>query len=94
MWGALYTPPDADNDDTGRVYINRSQYFAGITPEVWQFRIGGYQPMDKWLKDRRRRALSPYDDLDHYRRMAAAISQTLELMPQIDSAIVAAGLFA
>ncbi len=71
-----------------------SAHFAGITPEVWQFRIGGYQPMDKWLKDRRRRALSPYNDLDHYRRMAAAIAQTLELMPQIDSTIAAAGLFA
>ena len=58
-----YAPPDADNDDAGRVYINRNQYFAGVAPEVWEFRIGGYQPMDKWLKDRRRRALSPYDDL-------------------------------
>ena len=82
-----YVPPNADNDDAGRVYINRSQYFAGVAPEVWGFRIGGYQPMDKWLKDRRRRALSPYDDLDHYRRMTAAVAQTLELMPQVDDAI-------
>ena len=78
-----YVPAD-DDRYAGRVYINRSQYFAGIAPEVWEFRIGGYQPMDKWLKDRRRRALSPYEDLEHYRRMAAAIAQTLELMLQID----------
>ena len=91
----MYTPPAADNDDAGRVYINRSQYFAGVAPEVWEFRIGGYQPMDKWLKDRRRRALSPYDDLDHYRRMAAAITQTIELMTQVDKAIERSGsLFA
>ena len=84
-----YTPGDAD--DNGRVYINRSQYFAGVAPAVWQFRIGGYQPMAKWLQDRRRRALSSYDDLEHYRRMTAAIARTLELMPQIDNAISSAG---
>ena len=72
----------------------KSAHFDGITPEVWEFRIGGYQPMDKWLKDCRRRTLYPYDDLEHYRRMAAAIARTLELMPQVDSAIGAAGLFA
>ena len=86
-----YVPPDADNDTAGRVYINRSQYFAGVAPEVWEFRIGGYQPMDKWLKDRRRRALSPYEDLEHYRRIATAIGRTLELMPQIDEAIETSG---
>ena len=86
-----YAPPDADSDEAGRVYINRSQYFAGITPEVWQFRIGGYQPMDKWLKDRRRRVLSPYADLEHYRRMATSIAQTIELMPQVDDAIESSG---
>ena len=86
-----YAPPDAGNDEACRVYINRNQYFAGVSPAVWQFRIGGYQPMDKWLKDRRRRALSPYDDLEHYRRMAASIAQTIELMPQVDDAIESSG---
>ena len=86
-----YAPPDNGHDQAGRVYINSSQYFAGITPQVWQYRIGGYQPMDKWLKDRRRRALSPYDDLQHYRRMVAAIAQTIELMPQVDDAIESSG---
>ena len=58
------------------------------------FASAATSPWDKWLKDRRRRSLSPYGDLEHYRRMAAAISRTLELMPQVDSAIAAAGLFA
>ncbi len=89
-----YAPVAADGD-AGRVYINRSQYFAGIAPEVWVFRIGGYQPMDKWLKDRRRRNLSPYDDLEHYRRMAAAIAETIALMTQVDDVIESCGgLFA
>lgn len=54
----------------GRVYISanasrggkRGQHFEGIPPEVWEFQLGGYQPMDKWLKDRRGRTLS-FDDL-------------------------------
>ena len=46
-----YAPP---TDGTpGRVYINKSQYFEGILPETWYTTIGGFQPADRWLKDRR-----------------------------------------
>ena len=75
----------------GRVYINgggrlaRGQYFEGIEPEVWEFRIGGYQPLDKWLKDRKGRWLG-YDDQMHYIRMAAALRETIRLMAAIDAA--------
>ena len=84
-----YAPGDVDDD--GRVYINTSQYFAGVAPAVWEFRIGGYQPMDKWLKDRRRRALSTYPDVEHYGRMAAAIAQTIAQISEIDGVIENAG---
>ena len=78
----------------GRVYISanakrggkRGQYFDGIAPEVWEFRVGGYQPMDKWLKDRRGRELT-HSDLDHYRKMAAALWETIRLMEEVDEAI-------
>ena len=84
--------------EKGRVYISkdnsrsgkRGQYFEGISPEVWEFRIGGYQPMEKWLKDRKGRALS-FDDLDHYRRMGFALAETGRLMQEIDAAIEDAG---
>ena len=86
-----YTEPNpAGGVVQGRVNINRRQYFEGIAPEVWQFRIGGYQPMDKWLKDRRGRVLS-FDDIDHYRRMAAAIGETINLMERVDRAIEETG---
>ncbi len=75
-----------DNDRSGK----RGQYFEGITSEVWAFRIGGYQPMEKWLKDRKGRTLS-FDDLNHYRRMAAVLSETRRLMQEIDAAIGDAG---
>ena len=73
----------------GRVYINgggrraRGQYFEGIDPDVWEFRIGGYQPLRKWLQDRKGRRLS-YDDQIHYIRIAAALRETIRLMSAID----------
>ena len=84
--------------EQGRVYISKTaprsgkqgQYFEGIPPEVWQFRIGGYQPLDKWLKDRRGRTLL-FDDLDHYKRIAAALSETMRLMAEVDEAIADSG---
>lgn len=86
-----YTEPNpAGGIEQGQVKINRSQYFEGVTPEVWQFRIGGYQPMDKWLKDRRGHTLS-FDNISHYRRMAAAIGETIGLMAQVDRVIEETG---
>ena len=75
----------------GRVYINgggrhaRGQYFEGIAPDIWEFRIGGYQPLRKWLQDRKGRQLS-YDDQIHYIHIAAALRETIRLMAAIDEA--------
>ena len=84
--------------EQGRVYISKTasrsgkqgQYFEGIPPDVWDFRIGGYQPLDKWLKDRRGRSLS-FDDLVHYCRIAAALTETIRLMSEVDEAIIESG---
>ena len=80
--------------EQGRVYISatakggnkRGQYFEGIAPEVWEFRVGGYQPMDKWLKDRKGRELS-FDDRTHYVKIAAALQETIRLMEEVDQVI-------
>ena len=88
------------NVERGRVYISRSklrpvkqgQYFDGVSPNVWESRIGGYRPMDKWLKDRKGRTLT-FDDITHYQRMAAALQETIRLTAAIDDAIVDAGMF-
>ncbi len=99
-----YMPPGSSLPDErarlekGRVYISendsksgkRGQYFDGISPGMWEFRIGGYQPMEKWLKDRRGRVLS-FDDLKHYQRMGLALAETGRLMEEIDAAIEEAG---
>jgi predicted helicase len=70
----------------GRVYINAKQYFEGVLPVVWEFRIGGYQVCAKWLKDRKGRALG-HDDIEHYQRTVSALAETRTLMAQIDSLI-------
>jgi hypothetical protein len=67
----------------GRVFINSQQYFEGIPKEVWEYCIGSYQVLDKWLKDRKGRTLSP-DDVEHYLRMITAIKHTINLQHKID----------
>jgi predicted helicase len=72
--------------DKNRVYINLEQHFDGVPEEVWEFEVGGYQVLYKWLKDRRGRVLN-YDDLNHYQRIVVALQETIRLMKEIDAAI-------
>lgn len=67
----------------GQVWINKTQYVGNVAEEVWRFYIGGYQPAQKWLKDRQGRALS-YDDVRHYQRLLAALAETGRLMADLD----------
>ena len=69
--------------DAGRVFINAEQYFDNVPRTAWEMPIGGYQPAQKWLKDRRGRTLSPADIL-HYERILRALDLTAEIMAEID----------
>jgi predicted helicase len=71
-----------------RVYINKTQYIEGVTAEVWNFHVGGYQVCEKWLKDRKGRALT-YDESTHYQKVVVALKETIRLMAEIDKAIPA-----
>ena len=77
-------------EEPGRVYINATQHFEGVAPETWAFTIGGYQPAQKWLKDRKGRTLS-FDEIEHYQRICAALAETPTLMNGIDAVIKAHG---
>ncbi len=70
-------------DLQGNVYINETQYFANVPLKAWEFLIGGYQPAQKWLKDRKERKLE-FDDILHYQKIIVAISETDRLMKEID----------
>ncbi|MDD2772099.1 MAG: N-6 DNA methylase [Elusimicrobiales bacterium] len=80
----IYTAPQGKVP--GRVWLNATQYFGNVPPEVWNYQIGGYQVCQKWLKDRKSRKLS-YEDLTHYRVITAALSRTIDLQAEIDKSI-------
>ncbi len=67
----------------GKVYINDTQYFANVPQVAWEFYIGGYQPAQKWLKDRKERTLE-FDDILHYQKIIVALYETNRLMKEID----------
>jgi len=68
------------------VYINKHQRFSNIPQSIWDFQIGGYQPLEKWLKDRKGTVLSD-SDVCHYGLIVGSIIKTQSLMSDIDSAI-------
>ncbi len=67
-----------------RVYINAEQYFEGVPESAWQFYIGGYQPAQKWLKDRKGMTLG-FEDVKHYGRIIYVLQQTERVMEEIDN---------
>jgi len=71
-----------------RVYINETQYFTGVELKHWEFQIGGYQVLYKWLKDREKvkRKLT-YDEIETYGKIVTAVDETIRLMAEIDRAI-------
>jgi len=74
------------DEPTQRAFINKDQYFEGISKEVWEYRIGAYQVTEKYLKDRRGRKLS-LDETNHYMKVAEAIRLTIELQGKIDEVL-------
>ncbi|HQP70932.1 MAG TPA: hypothetical protein PLK90_11085 [Clostridiales bacterium] len=82
-------PVDGDNVvnkikfQDGKVYINETQHFANVPEVAWSFFIGGYQPAQKWLKDRKGRKLE-FDDILHYQKIIVALSETDRIMKEVD----------
>ena len=74
---------EAINESTGKVWINDEQYFNNVPLTAWEFYIGGYQPAQKWLKDRNDRILE-MEDIFHYQKIIVALSETYRLMKEID----------
>jgi predicted helicase len=69
--------------ENGKVYINDMQYFDNVPQIAWEFYIGGYQPAQKWLKDRKERILE-FDDIYHYQKIIVALTETNRLMIEIN----------
>ena len=74
--------------DDDKVYINDAQHFAGVPKLAWEFYIGGYQPAQKWLKDRKGRTLN-FEDILHYQKIIKSLVETDRLMQAIDQLNIA-----
>ncbi|MEQ9617741.1 MAG: type ISP restriction/modification enzyme [Deltaproteobacteria bacterium] len=83
-------PVDGDHEvkkprfDKGKVWINETQYFGNVSEVAWNFHIGGYQPAQKWLKDRKGRKLT-IEDIKHWQRIIVALVETDRIMKEIDN---------
>lgn len=90
-WIVLFImyPVDGDNVvikpkfENGKVFINDTQYFNNVPQIAWEFYIGGYQPAQKWLKDRKDRKLE-FEDILHYQKIIVTLFETDRLMKEID----------
>ncbi len=88
-WKCTTTFPEAGSQQIdvqvwrdGQVWINDKQYFGNVSESVWNFHIGGYQPAQKWLKDRKGHTLS-FDEIKHYLHIIHALEETMRLMKEI-----------
>ena len=77
---ALVEKPEFKN---GQVWINKTHHFDAVPEIAWNFYIGGYQPAQKWLKDRKGRELS-FDDVRHYQKIIKILSETDRIMKTIE----------
>ena len=85
----------AYENETVTIDENKSKGFDGIPSSVWEFKIGAYQPLQKWLKDRKAKGgKNPrpgrkltHEDIEHYQKMVVAIRETIRLMGEIDEVI-------
>ncbi|MCO8017941.1 hypothetical protein NI456_03620 [Brevundimonas diminuta] len=87
---------EVHRDASGRIYLNDSNWFATVPQAAWEHWIGGYQPAQKWLKDRAQTGskdklkpgrLLTDEDILHYRRMIVALEETGKVMAEIDRVI-------
>jgi predicted helicase len=71
------------DEQSRRVYINEKQYFSNVDSAIWNYFIGGYQVLDKWLKERKDKSLSS-EEINHFIKIIEALRHTLEIQDKID----------
>jgi len=69
--------------DIGDVFVNDTQFFSGVPIASWQMTIGGYQPAQKWLKDRRGRKLT-LSEIRHFQGIIGALNATRQITDELD----------
>jgi Type ISP C-terminal specificity domain len=67
------------------ISINKTQFFKPVPQAMWEFYIGGYQVLDKYLKSRKGRVLS-LDEINHVGAIANSLAFSIDQMAKIDKA--------
>ncbi|MGE0084325.1 MAG: type ISP restriction/modification enzyme [Desulfococcaceae bacterium] len=76
-------PEYRKNTEYERVHINADQYFDNVPENVWQFQIGGYQVLAKYLKDRKKRILT-LAEVRNLKNIIRVLAFSIEQMHKID----------
>ncbi|MFT5528315.1 MAG: putative helicase [Pirellulaceae bacterium] len=76
-------------DEDGRIGISATHFVSHVSSADWQFRIGGYQVLQRWLKQRLQMVLEP-QDLKYFEDLVNVVYQTRHIMQAIDSTCLAA----
>lgn len=71
----------------GRIWINDYQYFDNVPTAAWNLVISGYQPLDRWLKDRKNKHLTN-DEIIHYQKIVKALTLQICDINCIDKHII------
>jgi len=74
------------NEGYGQVWINKKQYFDNVPIGAWNLMVSGYQPLDKWLKDRQGKQLTN-EEVIHYQKIVVALQKQIEIMDEINRVI-------
>lgn len=80
-----YTEP-GEAGETGRIWINQTQYFEGVSPAIWYYSLGGRFLCQQWLIDRQGSTLSE-QSLQQYQRIVMILKDVIELMAGVDEAV-------
>lgn len=76
----------ADIWQDNKIYLNETTYIEGVASEIYEFKVGGYQVLEKWLTDRKDTELT-IDELLHYMKVIISLRETIRLMSEIDGVI-------
>ena len=73
-------------DGLGRLWINDSQYFEGVSEAIWDLKTGSYNTIREWLDNRKDRILTN-DEINHFKRMCGVLVESIRLVEEIDDCI-------
>ncbi|WP_257874506.1 type ISP restriction/modification enzyme [Helicobacter sp. 11S03491-1] len=72
-------PKNIYNAKSKKIFINRSLYFTNVLPEVWEYKIGGYQVLDKYLKSHKDEMI----DIEYFSKIIKTLHESLQLESEI-----------